>query len=41
MGIDTVGQWVGCAGRSACGESKENEEHELVNVVCLVVGGRF
>ena len=30
-----------CVGGSACGESEENEEHELVHVVCLVVGGRF
>jgi hypothetical protein len=33
---------VGCAGGSACGESKENEEHELVHGVCwcleVVVG---
>ncbi len=35
---------MGCVGGSACGESKENEEHELVHVVhwCLeVVVGRF
>jgi hypothetical protein len=32
---------VECVGRSACEESKENEEHELVHVVHLGVGGKF
>ena len=34
MGIDTVGQWVGCAGGNARGESKEDEKHELFHGGC-------